>query len=141
MSLTARRPSKFEKHASLPLGADPRAPEFSGWPASWAQRSRELWAQLHRRALQAEENDTEWLTAFAYRLPCAECRSHFWALVLASPPVWGNGFFGWTVRLHNSVNLKLRKPLMAEADARTHWSEPGERRGAGDGIEEGLKLS
>lgn len=121
MPLTARHPPEPER-LTLRLGANFREPKFTSWPDLWRQRSQEWWVQLHRRALQARADDAAWLTAFAYSLPCGECRAHFWQLVLADPPVWGDEFFGWTVRLHNSVNLKLGKPLWAEATARAHWS-------------------
>ena len=121
MPLTARHPPQLEP-LTLRLGADHREMKFTAWPAAWEERSRLLWATLHRRALLAKENDRVWLTAFAGQLPCGECRSHFWQLVLERPPVWGDEFFGWTVRLHNTINSKLGKSLRSEADARAYWS-------------------
>lgn len=97
------------------------------------QRSKEaltkegpkLWAELHRRALSGAAaslpEERVWLSGFASRLACGECRQFFVAY-LREHPVALETYFDWTVALHNAVNLKLGKPIMTATAAREVWS-------------------
>lgn len=102
--------------ASLaPTGASP-------WPLEMQQDTALWWAKLHRRALGVRDDDRAWLMQFANGLPCGECRGHFWQQLLVLPPVWGDGYFAWTVALHNEVSGRLGKRLWSVEEARLRWA-------------------
>lgn len=83
-----------------------------------------LWAELHMRALAVEGNDdTEWLKKFSVRVPCGECKNHWNASMILTPPDFQN-YFRWSVDRHNEVNGRLKKPLLTIDEARTIWSPP-----------------
>ncbi len=93
-----------------------------------------LWDELHRRPLEAADLDREqqWLTAFAARVPCGDCRKHWKELVAKDPPdfqSWSSSPDGpsayarWTWAIHNAVNVKINKPRFSweEAVALHNW--------------------
>jgi hypothetical protein len=85
----------------------------------------ELWAELHRWAMTANATDaaaaTAWLVAFAAKLPCGTCRTHWLELVKATPPptTTNEALFAWSYNLHDAVNVRIGKvsPTLAEARA------------------------
>lgn len=114
------------RHASPGPAPPPSTPpaevEGNPWPELAVRQARLAWARLHRRALNVHVDDGPWLTDFLNALPCGACRAHVWQQVLRMPPAWGQGYFRWTVDLHNAVNVRLGKPLWAEPAARAHWT-------------------
>lgn len=97
-------------------------------PLEDAQRDTDLkayWGLLHLMQYQFIEMDkklAEWLN----KIPCAVCKENFKPIITEHPPVLTSkeGFFAWTVLVHNLVNKKLNKPTMPLEEARLAWSEP-----------------
>src|SRR5687767_8695514 len=86
-----------------------------------AVQGRKRWEELHRRALGwAGGEDAQWLADFAMRLPCGECRTHWFGMLKRTPPDWAN-YFAWAVARHNEVNRRLGKPEITEGEARKIW--------------------
>jgi hypothetical protein len=123
MSLcTFRRTRASAPLASSAPAAEPLASVSAGkWPAEWAETTRLMWEKLHRHAMRSSgKSQSEWLNAWAAQLPCAECRHHWNALVLQSPPDWER-FFVWTIACHNRVNEALNKPVWTLKQALARW--------------------
>jgi hypothetical protein len=90
----------------------------------WQTRGREMWCQLHQRALSYAVDhaaETAWLEAFAARIGCGTCREHWRELVATTPPdlATAEGYFAWTVAAHNAVSRRLGKREWSVDDART----------------------
>lgn len=93
-----------------------------------------LWETLHYAAFQCPEPFAERAPAlvdlvrgYVVLLPCAECRSHFAALLDAHPPEAAarsgrQAFARWTVDAHNAVNARLGKPLLAYEQAARRYA-------------------
>jgi hypothetical protein len=70
-----------------------------------------LWREIHQRPHAVEALDPlaemAWLRAIAARLPCGPRRTHYLERLGANPPDLGtrDGYFAWTVALHNAVNV------------------------------------
>ena len=92
-----------------------------------AEKGRENWAKLHRRALAKEgQDDAAFITAFGNSLPCGVCKTHWYEMLARTPPDFSR-YFGWSVDRHNEVNARLPdKPQVSEAAARSLWNEPGD---------------
>jgi hypothetical protein len=93
---------------------------------SLAAAGRQLWAELHRRALsyQGDEWDEHpWIACFARRVPCGTCRDEWRQLIQELPPDLTDreSYFRWTVRAHNAVNAKLGKPILSFEEATRLW--------------------
>jgi len=80
-----------------------------------------LWIELHTRALDyTGTNDALYILNFGRRIPryttgCA-CQE-FWNIwIRANPPNYRD-YFAWTVKAHNAVNAKLKKPIMSVDEA------------------------
>lgn len=80
-----------------------------------------MWGELHRRALSVGGADSTWLQNFGASIPCGECRAHWTAAVIENPPQW-DGYFEWTVFMHNAVNVRLGKPIVTVEEARSLWT-------------------
>ncbi len=84
------------------------------------------WAEFHRRTLLMEGvDDSTWLIVFASKLPCGDCKQHWQAMVLRTPPDFSR-YFAWGVDRHNEVNRRLGKPELTEAEARALWQAGGD---------------
>jgi hypothetical protein len=77
-----------------------------------------LWRELHTK----RDADAAWLATFSSDLPCGDCKKHWGELLKAFPPVFGDGWFAWTVEAHNRVNDRLKKPRMTVGEARARWT-------------------
>lgn len=77
----------------------------------------DAWKRLHT----AKDADASWLRSFTANVPCGECKTHWREVLAAHPPVYGDGWFDWTVVAHNVINVKLGKPLMTVEAARSKW--------------------
>jgi hypothetical protein len=85
---------------------DPRLPLFQS-----------LWAELHTRT----DADTAYIESFTRRVPCGDCRSHWKLAMWVRPPVFGDGYFEWSVEIHNKLNIHLGKPTVELEVARARW--------------------
>jgi hypothetical protein len=83
------------------------------------------WSELHAHYLSWKGgSDWPWLLDFIRRIantPNCQCRSDSHAWVMANLPDWGNPF-EFTVRWHNSVNVRLKKPVFTVAQSVKEWS-------------------
>jgi hypothetical protein len=76
-----------------------------------------LWSMLHRGSAQFP-------FTFNHSIPCGDCRRRWQKIVAVNPPVYGDGWFAWTVMVHNLVNAEIGKPQMSLADAAALWGRP-----------------
>ena len=93
---------------------------------AWLDKVHSLWRELHTYAVTqwhaTIEERRAWFASWLERVPnkfgCA-CRDHFTALLELLPPVFDSDvqFFAWSVRIHNEVNRKLSKSIVAYIDA------------------------
>jgi len=117
-------------------------------------KSREAWRQLHQYALDHWDSwddaaAREWFTGWEKLIPGfgCDCRLHWRKMVRSMPPDFSsaNNFFIWGVAVHNNVNERLGKPLVAVDEARAaasrkiplwvralRWLRTQDDRGAGD---------
>lgn len=67
----------------------------------------------------------ELLTALPLILPCVECGSHFAVEIKAHPPALENrdALTRWLVDLHNRVNQRLGKPVVAYEDVVEEYTD------------------
>lgn len=79
--------------------------------------TQELWTVLHCHP----HGSHALLEHVRAELPCPSCVEHFDAFRRVYPPVYGPGWFEWTVELHNSVNALLEKPEWSLAEATRAW--------------------
>jgi hypothetical protein len=93
--------------------------------ASWW--ARPSWQVLHLFGLwyknqpMSEEFDSL-LRAFSVTMPCPNCRKHCQEFLTKHPPLQSNmSSFGYTVWMHNVVNLRTGKPTMTQEQAEKHW--------------------
>ena len=86
-----------------------------------------LWEELHLRALTYKgTNDVYFLDNFTNKLAFTKCNcKDFWnRYSKLFPPTYANDeYFKWTVFMHNSVNHKLKKPMIQLEEARKYWEE------------------
>jgi hypothetical protein len=83
------------------------------------ERSRKHWAELH----QKEDADEKWLARWIKRIPkfgCS-CGEEFQRILLEIPPQFGDGWFAWTVKVHNRVNRKLSYKQWTLEEAKERW--------------------
>ena len=86
-----------------------------------------MWQSMHFVALGYNRTHPEEYIAFyrslAKAIPCKKCSAHY-EEELRRDPVENNmdDLFGWTVRLHNSVNKRLGKEEWTVRRARKHYS-------------------
>lgn len=102
-----------------PVPRPAQRPAALDWPA----RGPELWRELHQRPRDTAGDDSQWLDAFAGRIPCGECRRHFLELQRTDPPDFSSpaAYFASTVNWHNQVNDRLGKPRMPLDEAKRFW--------------------
>jgi hypothetical protein len=78
-----------------------------------------LWAKIHTRAINwggvDPVREIEWLgKELPLSLPCGECKRHYLEFLAGNPPDLSlDGYFRWTVDLHNHVN-RLKEPKAPE---------------------------
>ena len=83
----------------------------------------DLWTELHTRALNFIDDDTNYLYNFAQRIPKytrkdCKCKDHWRIIFGQNPPTYGDNYFSWTVKVHNLINKKLGKAIITEKEAR-----------------------
>lgn len=98
-----------------------------------------FWMTIHITALGYSQTPTyaekraakEFFEGLQFLLPCSICREHYAEHIKAKPisPFLDSraDLFKWTVELHNTVNEKLGKPKLTEAEALQYISRLGAR--------------
>jgi hypothetical protein len=73
-----------------------------------------LWQLLHQ-----EINATpKWFEEWKAKIPSygCDCKRWFDDWLKDNQPVYGDGWYDWTVLAHNAVNKKLSKPIWTKPD-------------------------
>lgn len=67
-----------------------------------------LWNELHAK----QDPTVEWFEQWISRVPSFGCGCKPWLreYLSTNAPDYGNGWYEWTVTLHDAVNAKLGKP-------------------------------
>lgn len=81
--------------------------------------TQDLWAELHTKV----GADELWFMDWFNRVPQIGCNCQEGASKILErlPPVYGEGWFVWSVAFHNEVNLKLNKRTWGLEEARRKW--------------------
>jgi hypothetical protein len=83
------------------------------------------WKELHTYQPSASPTvNAQWMLNFMDRLPKGrcQCRGHWVDYLKKHPPDWSKeGWFVWTVQVHNAVNVRLGKAVVSLAEAREMW--------------------
>lgn len=86
-----------------------------------------LWKELHRHALHEHKSghyDMPWINAWSAKIPRfttgCKCREHWTIWLRSNPPHFSTRgkYFAWTVKAHNAVNTRLKKPTLTVEEAR-----------------------
>jgi hypothetical protein len=91
-----------------------------------AQFGPYFWGALHLACLGGGDIK-DFIASFPSALPCPACGAHFNDVLKALPfPEGGNPLelFAWSVDVHNVVNRRLGKPIVAYDDAFEFWTRP-----------------
>lgn len=87
-----------------------------------------MWAVIHMAALNftkgvsGEMQYTRFYTSLVHTLKCPKCIHHYMKFINESPPDFSD-LFGWTVKLHNSVNERIGKSILTREEAYDIWSK------------------
>jgi hypothetical protein len=85
-----------------------------------------LWAVIHLAALNFDEasNDkneyTKFYSSLSTTLGCEKCIIHYNKFIEDNPPDFTD-LFGWTVKLHNSVNQTRGDPTFTREESLKYW--------------------
>lgn len=96
-----------------------------------------VWSVIHRQAFSSQTIDQQnyciiFIKQICYGFPCKICRGHSIEYIKNHPleeylgaTMDGKllGLFIWTWKFHNSVNARLKKPIMSWATASTLYGE------------------
>jgi len=94
-----------------------------------------LWKELHLRALNYEpdggtkSSDASWLLTWSRKIPRftkgCRCNEHWQKWYSSNRPDYSSreAYFAWTVKAHNNVNERLKKPTWTVEQAREHYSK------------------
>lgn len=84
---------------------------------------RFLWKLLHTYQYESEENTKIWFESWKSKISCGNCKAHLEELLKILPVDYSSkeGFFKWTVEIHNMVNKKLEKPIISVEEALLIW--------------------
>ena len=91
-----------------------------------------IWGTMHSMAISYSPTPVnkkafiDFLNSLLFLLPCKECRKHFIDTISSNPITEdilssAKKLFLWTVSIHNTVNLRLGKPVWNNSDAERHW--------------------
>lgn len=88
--------------------------------------NRTLWAIIHEIALLHDyPGDKQKIKEFYHCLEhvflCGKCKQHYHDFLRDNPISDDMSLFPWSVKLHNSVNEKLGKPIMTINEAFNIW--------------------
>jgi hypothetical protein len=97
-----------------------------------------IWGTIHCIALayyltptdENKENCKRFYESLSDLMPCRECGMHYKMLLEQHPVDVKNSecLFAWTVKIHNLINLKLKKPQMSVEDAKKIWEMKARRK-------------
>jgi hypothetical protein len=91
-------------------------------------RPSATWKELHTRYLTwGGKEDWAWLLDFLNRVANTgncKCRENAVKWVFLNQPDWADPF-SWSVKFHNSVNVRLRKPVLTVETARAIYAKSG----------------
>jgi hypothetical protein len=83
-----------------------------------------LWGAIHMSCLTGTAT-ADFMNAIAEVIPCPSCGTHFRQLLMEFPfPDGGDvpTLFKWSVDVHNSVNVRIGKPVFTVDQALQRWS-------------------
>ena len=96
------------------------------------RNTSDMWLELHRRALlEVVEgaNDMPWISKWGLQLPRfttgCKCNEHWGKWLGANKPDFTTreSYFAWTVKAHNAVNERLKKPQYTVDEARKYVTD------------------
>ena len=79
-----------------------------------------LWRTIHTADMFGTPNQA-FIHYILNRLPCGECRQHTKQWLAANPPVFGPGWFAYTVAWHNDVRRRQGKSELSVEEAAAIW--------------------
>jgi hypothetical protein len=79
------------------------------------------WDKVHRKAIELEDNRTEFLQFLKEIIPCTLCDQHYMSFVQVNDPLKAKSLFEWSVEYHNSVNESIGKEKISVEDARLNF--------------------
>jgi hypothetical protein len=85
-----------------------------------------LWAVIHLAGLNYNENScskeeyTNFYSSLSSTLGCEKCVVHYKNFMTENPPDFDD-LFGWTVKLHNSVNEMRGEPTFTREESIKYW--------------------
>jgi hypothetical protein len=77
-----------------------------------------IWFLIHKESLFCQDKNSfiEFIYRLADNFPCARCKVHFKEYLSENPPEdyvrFEDGLFIWSWKFHNSVNKRLKKPVL-----------------------------
>ena len=82
----------------------------------------QLWASMHTLARTVNSADRSakfraWLLALADVMPCPVCATHWAQIAPTFSATTPAAAVKWTIDAHNSVNARLNKPVLSDAQA------------------------
>lgn len=99
--------------------------DAAAWgPAAWKFLHAATFAYPVNPSLQEQRDAEALLYSLQTMLPCEQCRRHFINELAQHPPDTTSraALSAWLVDLHNRINLRLNKPVVAFADAERAFS-------------------
>ena len=72
-----------------------------------------MWKEIHLKSLKASTGEFRvFLDSVSDRIPCEKCKRHYNAYRAEHPIRNNTNVLMWGIRFHNSVNLRLGKPVI-----------------------------
>lgn len=116
--LAKYKPARIAERANNKTGIPPGT---GSTIASSGENYRVKWEKLHKIAMAGLLDDA-YLDRLFKSLPCGDCSTSATAYRKAHPlPDDKSLHFRWTADFHNSVNVKLGKPIVSVLDAEIIW--------------------
>ena len=94
----------------------------------WKTYYSHVWAVIHLAALNFHEifsDRNEYITFYnslSTTLGCVKCISHYRQFMVDNPPDFTD-LFGWTVKLHNSVNESRGETVFTREESFEYWTK------------------
>lgn len=76
-----------------------------------------LWKQIHINAIKYTKSKNHqqyctWIRELSNMMTCHICKNHMNEYFKLNPPELSKDLFSWSWDFHNSVNLRLNKPIL-----------------------------